>query len=95
MKPPFKLPARICGVVLVAADAELITSVIDASEAERAYILWAVNNAHKMHKRLIKLELTLKESGFGDAESICGADLVDDMAKQYPKLVKLLGETKW
>ena len=60
MKPPFKLPARVTHKNLIDWDDKVICVSLDTSEAERDYILWAVNNAHKMHKRLVKLEQVLK-----------------------------------
>ena len=81
MKPPFKLPARVTHKNLIDWDDKVICVSLDTSEAERDYILWAVNNAHKMHKRLVKLEQVLKGIGFSDDCSISGADCVDVMPR--------------
>lgn len=43
MKPHFELPVRMDGDFLVAADCELISRMPDATPAERAYILRAIN----------------------------------------------------
>lgn len=74
MKAPFKLPARIDGNVLVAADCELICEVLDASPSERDYMLRAINHHDALSEMLLELleccELNLDDLESATVESI-------------------------
>lgn len=94
MKPPFTLPVRIEDDVLLAADNELICGVLDATGAERSYIVRALNSAAPtIYRARIEWEGPVGEHG--DEWVAYGTDLFCLADRMQAHAMTLAPYDKW